>query len=126
MDEIVQDNKQLPFHAVLMDTWYATKSLLLLIKSLDNVYYCPLKSNWLVDDLSGLDPYQHIDSLNWDETERTIGKVIKLKGFLKDHKVKLFRVVVSSHRTDYVVTNNWTQDSTDAAQERCGYRWKIE
>ena len=58
--------------------------------------------------------------------ERTHGKVVKIKGFPKDHKVKLFRVVLSPQRTDYVVTNDLTQDDTQAAQEACGLRWKIE
>jgi len=34
-------------------------------------------------------------------------------------------VAVSPHRTDYVVTNDLTQDSTEATQEACGVRWKI-
>jgi hypothetical protein len=40
--------------------------------------------------------------------------------------VQLFRVVVSPHRTDYVVTNDLAQESTAATQEACGFRWKIE
>ena len=46
--------------------------------------------------------------------------------FPKEHKVQCFRVVVSTNRTDYVVTNDLAQDSTAAAQEACGFRWKIE
>ena len=65
-------HKQLLFHAVLMDTWYATK------------------------------------------------------GFPKHHKVQCFRVKVSTHRTDFVVTNDTAQRSTQATQEVCGFRWKIE
>ena len=38
----------------------------------------------------------------------------------------LFRVTGSTHRTDWIVTNDRTQDSTAATQEACGYRWKIE
>ena len=53
-------------------------------------------------------------------------KLSSIKGFPKHHKVKLFRVVVSTHRTDYVVTNDLTQNSTEATQEVCGFRWKIE
>jgi len=52
--------------------------------------------------------------------------VIKVKGFPKDYKVKLFRVVLSTQRTDYVVTNDLTQDDTHAAQYACSIRWKIE
>ncbi|MGF1535388.1 MAG: transposase, partial [Elainellaceae cyanobacterium] len=110
-------HKQLPFHAVLMDTWYATKALLLLIEALQRVYYCPLKSNRLVDDSGGGALYRYVDSLAWNESELERGKTIKIKGFPKDHKVKLFRVAVSSHRTDSALTNDEHQDSTSAAQE---------
>jgi hypothetical protein len=40
--------------------------------------------------------------------------------------VKLFRVVVSTDKTEFVATNDVAQDSTDAVQEVCGIRWKIE
>jgi hypothetical protein len=40
------------------------------------------------------------------------GKTIKIKGFPKHHKVKLFRVEVSTHRTDWVVTNDIARDSS--------------
>lgn len=40
--------------------------------------------------------------------------------------MKLFRVVVSSHRTEYVVSNDLAQDSTQGAQKACAVRWKIE
>jgi hypothetical protein len=40
--------------------------------------------------------------------------------------VKLFRVTVSTNRTDYVVTNDLSQSSTDVVQEVCKIRWKIE
>ena len=59
-------------------------------------------------------------------SERVQGKRIKIKGFPKDRKVRLFRVEVSTHRTDWVVTNDSTQDSTEATQKVCGFRWKIE
>ncbi|MEI2771874.1 MAG: hypothetical protein ABTR54_07070 [Candidatus Competibacter sp.] len=59
-------------------------------------------------------------------SERVQGKRIKIKGFPKDRKVRLFRVEVSTHRTDWIVTNDSTQDSTEATQKVCGFRWKIE
>jgi hypothetical protein len=34
--------KRLPVQAVLMDSWYATKDLMLFIESLGKVYYCVL------------------------------------------------------------------------------------
>jgi hypothetical protein len=119
-------HRQLPFESVLMDSWYASKDLMLHIEKLEKLYYCPLKVNRLVDDSNGLNPYQRIDALMWTATELEEGKTIKIKGFPKDHKVKLFRVVSSNRRTDYIVTNDIGQDSTSAAQEACDWRWKIE
>jgi hypothetical protein len=112
----VVERRQSPFHAVLMDTWYATKELMLFIDSLRKIYYCPLKDNRQVDDSGGEEPYRRVDALAWSSHEWTHGKVIKIKGFPKDYKVKLFRVA----------TNDLDQNSLDATQEVCGMRWKIE
>jgi hypothetical protein len=118
--------KQLPFQAVLMDAWYATKDLMLYIESLKKIYYCPLKDNRQVDDSQGAQAYRRVDVLAWSEAELEHGKRIKIKGFPREHKVQCFRVAVSTHRTDYVVTNDLAQNSTQATQEACGLRWKIE
>jgi hypothetical protein len=109
--------KQLQFWAVLMDSWYATKEIMLAIETYKKIYYCPLKDNRQVDDSGGFQPYQRVDALKWTESEKQHGKVIKLKGFPGNHKVKLFRVVLSTKRTDYVVTNDMAQDNTQAVQE---------
>lgn len=119
-------SKGLGFDRVLMDSWYAAKELMLLIEKLGKRYYCPLKSNRLVDDSGGALKYRHVDALAWSQAELAHGKTVKLRGFPKEHKVKLFRVEVSNSRTDWVVTNDLAQDSTDATQEACGIRWKIE
>jgi hypothetical protein len=118
--------KQLPFQAVLMDTWYASKDLMLCIEGLHKVYYCPIKDNRQVDDSGGSRPYRRMDALEWSADELAHGKTIKIKGFPKEHKVRCFRVEVSTHRTDWVVTNDPAQDSTEATQQACGFRWKIE
>ena len=67
-----------------------------------------------------------VDALDWSEREVAHGKLIKIKGFPKEHKVKLFRVAVSTHRADMVVTNDHTQNFTRGAQQACALRWKIE
>ena len=87
--------KQLPCHAVLMDTGYATQALMLLIESLAKIYYCPLKNNRQVDDSDGQRPYGRVDALPWGDKEQAHGTQIKIKGFPRDHKVRLFRVEVS-------------------------------
>jgi hypothetical protein len=67
-----------------------------------------------------------VGALDWSAQDLAHGKRIKIKGFPKDHKVPLFRVEVSTHRTDDVVTNDQAQDSTAATHKVCGFRWKIE
>jgi len=118
--------KQLQFWAVLMDSWYATPKIMLAIEKYKKIYYCPLKDNRQVDDSGGSQPYRRVDTLAWTEVEKQQGKLIKLKGFPGTHKVKLFRVVLSTKRTDYVVTNDRAQDDTQAVQEVCSFRWKVE
>ena len=118
--------KLLPFDTVLMDTWYAVHDLMLYIDSLDKVYYCPLKKNRLVDDTFCQDKYKNVELLEWRSEELECGKTIKIKGFPANKKVKLFRVTVSTNRTDYVATNDLSQSSTDVVQEVYKIRWKIE
>ena len=120
------DQKQLPFQAVLMDTWSATKDLMRFIKSLPKVYYCPLKTNRQVDDSDAHQSSRRVDDLAWSEREQPQGKRLKIKGFPQDHKVQCFRVVVSTHRTDFVVTNDLAPTSTEATQQACRFRWKVE
>jgi hypothetical protein len=88
--------------------------------------YCPLKKNRLVDDTGGKEKYQSIENLTWEQIDEESGKLIKIRNFPKDKKVKLFRVIVSTNRTEYVATNDLTQESTSAVQKTCGTRWKIE
>ncbi|MEM7726912.1 MAG: transposase [Cyanobacteria bacterium P01_A01_bin.45] len=118
--------RNLPFETVLMDTWYAVNKLMLYIDSLDKIYYCPLKSNRLVDDSFGKEKYKNIKNLEWDDEDLEDGKILKVKGFPGNKKVKLFRVIVSTDRTDYVATNDLSQSSADVAQQVCKIRWKVE
>lgn len=118
--------KLLPFDTVLMDTWYAVHSLMLYIDSLDKIYYCPLKNNRLVDDTFGQEKSKRIELLECNQEELECGKIIKIKGFPANKKVKLFRVTVSTNRTDSVATNDLSQSSTDVVQEVCKIRWRIE
>ena len=117
--------EKMPFQTVLMDSWYATMKVIKAIEADEKTYYCPIKSNRQVN-LSSTDPYQRVDLLEWDPVELSQGKTVHLKGFPKEHQVKLFRIVVSSHRTDFVITNDHSQDSADATHDLSAIRWKIE
>ena len=125
LTQLVAD-KGVAFDRVLMDSWYAKKSLMLYVESVGKIYYCPLSDNRLVDDSGGARDYRRVDDLAWSATDLNSGKRIKIRGFPTEHKVKLFRVEVSTNRTDWVVTNDLGQDSMTATQDACGIRWKIE
>jgi Transposase DDE domain len=118
--------KCLPFRGVLMDSWYAERKLMLHIERLKQVYYCPLKDNRQVDDSDEERGYQRVDSLNWSDEEIQHGKTLHIKDFPKGHRVKLFRLVLSSKRTDYIATNDFAQESTQDTRDVCALRWKIE
>ena len=120
------EHRGVAFERVLMDAWYATKEMMLAIEGMGKEYYCPLKSNRRVDDSGGERSYGRADSLDWSEEELEKGKLIKIKGFPKEHKVKLFRVVAHSRRTEWIVTNDLSRDSTHEAQKARLLRWKIE
>ena len=118
--------KKIPFAHVLMDSWYAAQKLMTLIENLGKIYYVPLKKNRLVDDTKGQNKYQPIERLTWSEIEKEQGKLIKINKFPRDKKVKLFRVTVSTTRTEYVATNDLSQSSTAQVKYQCSFRWRIE
>lgn len=120
-------HKNLPFKKVLMDTWYSSQKLMKYIDDdLKKIYYCPLRENRLVDDSGGEERYKKVSELVWAETELEKGKTVKIKGFPKDKKVKLFRITAKESRTDFVCTNDLSQDSSEVVQNVCKVRWKIE
>jgi hypothetical protein len=120
------ERRGLKFGTVLMDAWYATVPLMTRIHKAGKLFYCPIKKNRLVDETRGQAPYRGVESLTWTVVEEQQGKLVKVKGFAQDMYLKLFRVVVSTDRTDYIVTNDVTQSDTDEAQKESGHRWKVE
>jgi len=75
-------SKQLPFATVLMDSWYATQSLMAQIDQRKGVLL-PLKANRRVDDSGGTAPTSAL--MNWSGVPKTCSKVnlIKVRGFPK-------------------------------------------
>lgn len=107
-----------------MDTWHATKELML--NRWARSIICPLKSNRLVDNSGGTLAYLHVDSLEWSGHDATHWKIIKIRDFPKEHKIKLFHGAISIHRTDMVVMNGLFQNLTLGAQQAYTLRKKIE
>jgi hypothetical protein len=118
--------KELPFRVVLMDSWYATKDLMLHLHHAGKIFYCPLKCNRKVDDSGGERGFRAVSDLAWRDQDAATGKLVKIHGFPGAMKVKLFRVATTTSRTEWVATNDIDQDSTDDTKEICATRWKIE
>lgn len=118
--------RHIPCRTVLMESWYATTALFKQLTLAGKFFYCPLKSNRLVDDSGGQQPYQPVALLTWSSRDVAHGKLLKVKGMPKDSKLKLFRVLVSIHRTDYLVTNEVAQDDTAAAEQESNVHWLVE
>jgi Transposase DDE domain len=131
MLENVIKYKHLEFAYVAFDAWYAAMDLLKLVEGYGKIYYCTIKGDRKVCEQSsfiqGEQPvYLRTDELLWSSTEDSSGKLVHLHKFPKGHTVKLFRLVLSDKRTDYLITNEVTQASTQAAQEAFRPRWYIE
>jgi hypothetical protein len=128
VDEMLDSvrHRKIPYKTVLMDSWYATARLMTRLIREGKLFYCPIKKNRKVDESGGETPYVPVESLSWTTEELRIGKTVKLYKFPGATKLKLFRVSVSSHRTEFLVTNEETQSDTEAAQKESARRWKVE
>lgn len=62
-------HKKLAFKTVLMDTWYATSMLMLLINDHKKIFYCPMRKSRLAKLKDSEDAYQPLPSLEWNEAE---------------------------------------------------------
>ena len=67
-----------------------------------------------------------LKDLQWSDTDLREGKLIKVHKMAADTRFKLLRVVLTTQRTDYIVTNDITQQSTEAAAAQSGIRWQVE
>ena len=115
-------HKQIRYKTVLMDSWYASNELMLFVSDLGKYFYCPIKRNRLARIPDTQNHYQSVRTLDWSEDELKTGKPIRLKGMPQDFRMTLFRVPVSTNRTDHVVTNDPAQHCTDDTREVCAMR----
>lgn len=119
-------HKRLPCRTVLMDSWYASHQLMLFIHDLDKYFYCPLKKNRQVNPIDSEQKYGAVRDLSWDDEQYATGQLIQLKGMPKHIPLKVFSVSVSTHRTDFVVTNDVSQACADDTKSICAIRWYVE
>jgi Transposase DDE domain len=131
MLETIVNVKRLEFGYVTFDAWYSEMELLKKIEGYGKIYYCTIKGNRKVCEQTSFiqgeqASYLRADEVLWSSTEEASGKLVHLHKFPKGHTVKLFRLVLSDKRTDYLITNEVAQHSTQAAQEAFRPRWYIE
>ncbi len=128
MKEIIR--KKVPFTHFLMDSWYATTELLNQIMDWGKLFVCAVKSNRLFSpdnvDEHGKHIQKPVRDLSWDGETTTSGYHGRLKGLPRKRLLKLFRIVVSADKTEYIVTNDVAIKSTDDARAESAIRWKIE
>ncbi len=93
-----------------MDSWYATTGIMMYLISEKRVFYCPIKSNRKVDDSKGVEAHKQVRKISWTMQEKKEGKTVKLHKFPMDNYLKLFRVNVSTDKTEYIVTKDMTQE----------------
>jgi hypothetical protein len=55
-----------------------------------------------------------------------LGKILKVKDMPKYCKLKLFRVLVFTHQTDYLLTNKLAPRDTAVAEYESSVRWTSE
>lgn len=53
-------HKKLPFGTVLMDTWYATNKLMLLVNDHEKKFYCPIRKKRLVKSRGTDEKFQSV------------------------------------------------------------------
>jgi hypothetical protein len=119
-------HKHLPFKTVLMDTWYANHQLMLHIHDEGKLFYCPIKKNRLAKLPGSEDAYQPVTKLRWSEQHHAEGQFVQLKNMPASIPLKLFSIAVSTHRIDFVVTNDTSQSCADDTKKICAIRWFIE
>lgn len=134
MKEVMRQD--IPFSHFLMDSWYATSDIMNQIMDWHKLFICSIKSNRLfspdVAERHGLHARKPVKDLDWEKPRADgsmpslVGFHGRLKGLPKKRLLKLFRIVVSTDKTEYIVTNDVAINSADDAQKESAIRWKIE
>ena len=127
-----------PFTTVLLDAGYTCKKIMQYIVQVGKFFYGVMPKSRLVSYESTNQStgevtitYKHVGELGWEDKTvegahlRTYGKAVCVDFLPKDIKLKLF-LVTAKHRKEYLVTNQVSVETTEAAKKVGGFRWKIE
>lgn len=130
-----------PFTTVLIDAGYTCKKIMQYVVRKEKIFYGVMPRSRKVgypeaeqtgeEDVLPKIVWKQVGDLGWQdktaagEDLRENGKVVCVDFLPKDIKLKLF-LVMAKHRTEYVVTNDVSVETTEAAKKVGGFRWKIE
>jgi hypothetical protein len=109
----------LSFSTVLMDTWYATREIMLLAERLGKGYWSKIESSRLVcrhgDGEGEIKRQLMAHELVFDAENLVHGKILRLSSFPFEHRVRLFLIGASPYEKNYIVTDQLSQNQSGAA-----------
>ncbi len=116
-----------------MDAGYTCKKIMQYVIRIDKYFYDVMPKSRIVSyeqtnettgEISII--YKYVGELDWNDPEIvTHGKLVCVDFLPKDIKLKLF-LITAKHRVEYLVTNQVNIETTEAAKNVGGFRWKIE
>jgi Transposase DDE domain len=129
-----QNMGRLPFTTVLIDAGYTCKKIMQYIVRINKYFYGVLPKSRKVsypDPETGIITHAHVGEIDWDakseqgEHLRKYGVTVCIEDLPKDKKLRLFQIT-AKHRVEYLVTNQISIETTEAAKKVGGFRWNIE
>ncbi|MDF9799167.1 hypothetical protein OKW21_004430 [Catalinimonas alkaloidigena] len=117
-------HKHFKARTILFDTWYGSVDNLKLIHRSSWTFFTTLKSNRKVSVSRDIG-YQHLDELIFNEQALVQGLVVKLQKL--PFQVKLFKIVATDGRIEWIVTNDLDQNvNCFVAELKNENRWQVE
>ena len=122
-----------PFTTVLIDAGYTSKKIMQYVIRINKYFFGVMpksrkvsyeQTNHTSGEIEII--YKYVGELDWSNPElKEHGKLVCVDFLPKDIKLKLF-LVTAKHRVEYLVTNQVSMKTTEAAKDVGGFRWKIE
>jgi hypothetical protein len=117
-------HKQIKAKTILFDSWYGSVDNIKLIQRSGWTFFTTLKSNRKVSVNRDIG-YQNLNELVFDEQALTCGLIVKLQKL--PFQVKLFKIVATDGRIDWIVTNDLDQTvNCFVAELKNDNRWQVE
>ena len=117
-------HKNIKARTILFDAWYGSVDNLKMIHRCGWTFFTTLKSNRKVS-VNRDRGYQNLDDLIFDQHRLVQGLVVKLQKL--PFQVKLFKIVATDGRIDWIVTNDLDQTvNRFVAELKNDNRWQVE